>query len=179
MLWDEDRQKRMPPGPVLETAGVAPGMTVLDVGAGTGYWTLPLSEMVGSKGRVIAVDVEPVMIEDLCTLARERGLDNVEVVQSEELHIPLQDEVAEVALLAFVLHEPPDPLAFLHEIARLLVPGGRVLILEWQKRETEFGPPVEHRLSEDESRHLLEKAGFSALPVPSPHEDLYVILGAF
>jgi ubiquinone/menaquinone biosynthesis C-methylase UbiE len=179
MLWDEDRQRRMPPGPVLESAGIAPGMTVLDVGAGTGYWTLPLSELVGPEGRVIAVDVEPLMVEDLWALVREHDLGNVDVVLSDELHIPLEDDVADAALLAFVLHEPPDPVAFLHEIARLLVPGGRVLILEWQKRETEFGPPVEHRVSEDEARHLLETAGYSALPMPSPHEDLYVILGTF
>lgn len=169
----------MPPGPVLESAGIGAGMSVLDVGAGTGYWVLPLSEMVGPQGRVIAVDVEPLMVEDLRALVRERGLDNVDIVLSDELHIPLQDEVADVALLAFVLHEPPDPVSFLHEIARLLVPGGRVLVLEWHKRETEFGPPVEHRVSEDEARHVLETAGYSALPMPSPHEDLYVILGTF
>lgn len=179
LLWDEDRQKRMPPDQVLASAGIAPGMTVLEVGAGTGYWTLPLSKRVGPEGRVYAVDVEPLMIEDLHTLVREHNLGNVEVVQSDELTIPLGDEVADVALLAFVLHEPPDPRAFLHEISRLLVPGGRVLILEWQKWETEFGPPVDHRLSEDETRELLEAAGFSALPMPSPHDDLYVILGAF
>jgi ubiquinone/menaquinone biosynthesis C-methylase UbiE len=178
-LWTEDRTKRMPPEPVLAQAGIGPGMSVLDIGAGTGYWTLPLSRMVGPDGRVFAVDVEPLMIEDLHALVREHGLSNVEVVQSGELAIPLGDEVADVAVLGFVLHEPPDLLAFLHEMARLLVPGGRILVVEWHKRETEFGPPVDHRVSEDEARELLEAAGFSALPAPSPHEDLYVILGTF
>ncbi len=177
MLWDEEREKRLPPELVLQAAGTEPGATVLDVGAGTGYWTLPLSKLVGPEGRVMAVDVEPLMVDDLRRLVQERGLTNVEVVQSDELHIPLEDGIADVALLGFVLHEPPDPVAFLQEVARLLKPGGRVAILEWQKWETEVGPPIEHRISTDEARDLLEAAGYRAEPISSPHEDVHAWLG--
>lgn len=177
LLWDEDRTKRMPAEPVLTAAGIAPGMTVIDVGAGTGYWTVTLSEMVGPEGRVIAADVEPVMIDELRSLVQERELGNVEVVASEEYHIPVPDGIADAAVLGFVLHEPPDPDALLREIARLLKPGGRALVLEWQKWETGQGPPIEHRLSAEETRNLLEAAGYRAQPLESSHEDLYIWLG--
>lgn len=175
-LWDEDRQKRLPPEPVL-AAAIEPGMTVVDVGAGTGYWVPPLSAAVGSAGRVIAADVEPLMVADLRTLVRERGLSNVEAVQSDEYHVPIADGTADAALLAFVLHEPPDPAALVREISRLLKPVGRVLVLEWQKRETEIGPPVEHRLSSEDTRSLLAAERYRVEPIASPHDDLYVLLG--
>jgi ubiquinone/menaquinone biosynthesis C-methylase UbiE len=177
VLWDEDRQQRLPPDPILKEAGIAPGMTVVDVGAGTGYWTLPLSTTVGAEGRVIAVDVEPIMVEDLRSLVRERGLTNVEVVTSQEAHIPLGDGIADLALMAFVLHEPPDPAAMLREVFRLLRSGGRLLLLEWQKWETQFGPPVEHRVSAEEARDLLNTAGFNIQQVEAPNQDYYIYLG--
>lgn len=177
VLWDEERTKKMPAGPLLEAAGIGPGMTAIDVGAGTGYWTLALSQLVGPEGRVIAADVEPLMVDELRSLVQERALGNVEVVASDEYHIPLPDGVADAAILGFVLHEPPEPDAFLREIARLLKPGGRAVVLDWHKWETEQGPPVEHRLSVDETQKLLEAAGYRPQPLDSPHEDLYVCVG--
>jgi ubiquinone/menaquinone biosynthesis C-methylase UbiE len=177
LLWDEDRTKKMPPEPVLTAAGIGPGMTVIDVGAGTGYWTIALSQMVGPEGHVIAADVEPLMVEELRSLVQERELGNVEVVTSGEYHIPVTDGTADAAVLGFVLHEPPDPGALLREITRLLKPGGRALVLDWHKWETQQGPPVEHRLSAEETRSLLEAAGYQAQLLDSPHEDLYAWLG--
>jgi ubiquinone/menaquinone biosynthesis C-methylase UbiE len=176
-LWDEEREKRMPPGPVLEASGIASGDTVIDVGAGTGYWTLPLSTLVGPGGRVIAVDVEPLMVDELHALVHERRLRNVDVVSSEELHIPLESGIADAALLSFILHEPPDPAAFVREVARLLKPKARVLVLDWHKWETEEGPPFEHKLAVEETRALLGEEGFSLQEIRPPREDVYFVLG--
>jgi ubiquinone/menaquinone biosynthesis C-methylase UbiE len=169
--------RRHPPEPILRRAGIEEGNAVVDVGAGTGFWTRPLAVLVGPSGRVIAVDVEPIMLDEIRAMAREGGFQNVEVVQSEEAHIPLPDGVADAATLGFVLHEPPDPAAFLGEVSRVLKPGGRMLVIEWHKRETEQGPPVEHRLSLDESRELIRAQGYRVEDLPSPNEDLYLLLG--
>jgi SAM-dependent methyltransferase len=100
------------------------------------------------------------------------------VVQSEDLRIPLEDGIADAAVLAFVLHEPPDPGAFIREVSRVLAPSGRILVVEWQKWETEHGgPPIEFRLSPDETRRMLETAGYSVQELPSISDENYLLLG--
>jgi ubiquinone/menaquinone biosynthesis C-methylase UbiE len=176
VLKDEDRRRRLQPERILDEADVQPGETVVDVGAGPGFWTELLAKRVGPHGHVFAVDVEPVMLDELRTLVRERGLSNVDVAQSEETSIPLEEGIADLVLLVFVLHEPPDPMAFLAEIIRLLKPSGRVLVVDWQDWPTEQGPPLEVRISQEEAKALLGAAGLSAEVMTSPTRDAYVLL---
>jgi ubiquinone/menaquinone biosynthesis C-methylase UbiE len=88
VLKDEERLRTLPPKPLLEAAGFTAGDSVLDIGAGTGFWTAPLGEIVGPEGRVIALDVEPIMLDELRDLVSTRGLVNIETVQSEDMSIP-------------------------------------------------------------------------------------------
>jgi ubiquinone/menaquinone biosynthesis C-methylase UbiE len=176
LLNNEERRQWLPPEPILEAAGIEAGTTVIDVGAGTGFWTIPLSRRVGISGTVIATDVEPIMIEELRELVKAEGIENVSVVETEDLSIPLRDQIADVAFLGFVLHHPYDPRAFLQEVRRLLRPDGRMVVVDWQKWETERGPSVEHRLSEAETRSLLESAGYVAETVAAPNLDVYVLV---
>jgi ubiquinone/menaquinone biosynthesis C-methylase UbiE len=117
------------------------------------------------------------MLEDLAAMARARGLNNVEVVRSDELSIPLPDGTADAALAAFVLHEPGDPVAFLAEIRRLLRPGGRALVLDWQKRETDGGPPLEHRIEPQEAAEAMRRARFEVREIAQDNDDIYALLG--
>lgn len=177
VLSDEDRRSRLQPERVLAQAGVRAGETVVDLGAGTGLWTAPLAALVGPAGRVYAVDVEPIMVGEIRALIDERGLTNVEAVQAEaETAVPLPAALADLVLLAFVLHEPGDPEAFLREVVRLLKPDGRVLVMEWQDWPTELGPPVEVRISREEAIALLGNAGLLADDLESPTPDAYVLL---
>lgn len=176
LLKEEERRRQVPPEPLLEAAGISPGETVLDVGAGTGFWTLPLARMVGPSGRVIAADIEPLMVEEIRELVQRESLTNVDIARSEELDIPIPDGSADAAVGGFVLHEPADTAAFVREIRRVLQPAGRFLVVEWEKRETERGPPVEHRLSPAEATALLTDAGFTVEALPSPHPDAYALL---
>jgi ubiquinone/menaquinone biosynthesis C-methylase UbiE len=176
-LKDQERLSWLPPDPILLASGISGGATVVDVGAGTGFWTLPLSKLVGPSGKVIAADIEPVMIEELHELARVHGLKNVEVLETEEQHIALPDQTADAAVLGFLLHHPPQPDKLLEEVHRLLRPQSRVLTVDWHKKATEGGPPPEMRLSEDDTRSLLENAGFAVERLTSPNDDVYVLLG--
>jgi len=112
-------------------AGLArPGDTVIDVGCGPGYFTLPLAETVGPTGRVVAVDLQPAMLEQVRVRAARAGL-----ADRVELHPCAADTLGDLpvadALLAFaVVHELPDVARFWCEAAAALRPDGRLLLVE-------------------------------------------------
>jgi ubiquinone/menaquinone biosynthesis C-methylase UbiE len=174
LLKDEARQ---PPEPILRATGVTLGAVAVDVGAGAGFWTLPLSNLVGASGTVYAVDIEQVMLDELHALVKEKQLPNVRIVPSTEEGIPLPDAVAQFAVAGFVVHEPVDPAAFVREIVRLLQPGGRLLIVEWHRKQTESGPPMVHRLAQEEMQTLLTEAGLTVRWLDAPNPDVYVAVG--
>jgi ubiquinone/menaquinone biosynthesis C-methylase UbiE len=109
---------------------VKPGMTVLDVGCGLGWFSIPMAEMVGEHGKVIAVDLQPQMLEMLRRRAERAGL-----MGRIELHNCRKDSIAldaavDFALVFAMLHEVPDPARMLREIRACLKPGGRLLLAE-------------------------------------------------
>jgi ubiquinone/menaquinone biosynthesis C-methylase UbiE len=132
--------------------GVKSGMTVIDVGAGTGFFARSAARLTGPEGRVFAADISEEMVREM------RAFENpghLIPLHSAEYSVPLPDATADFVLAAFVLHETPDRRRFLGELLRLAKVGGRVVLLEWRKQTEEEGPPREERLSEDELDHDL------------------------
>jgi ubiquinone/menaquinone biosynthesis C-methylase UbiE len=112
---------------------VREGMTVLEPGPGMGFFTLALARLVGAAGRVVAVDVQPRMLEALERRARKAGLgERVDTRRAEGPSLGVDDLAGAVDfVLAFaVVHELPDQKAFFEQLARVLKPGGRVLVSE-------------------------------------------------
>lgn len=159
-LDSPERRKMLPPEETLQKLGVAPGETVIDIGCGIGYFTLPLAKMVGKEGRVYAVDILAQMVDETASRCTEAGLNNVECLVSEENVLPVRDQAADVAWMANLFHELQDRKQFLTELKRILKPDGRVLAVDWQKFNTPVGPPEDHRVSLDEAREIFELAGF-------------------
>ncbi len=157
VLDDPGRPAREDPGALWDLAGIGPGMTIADVGAGTGFYAFPASERVGPSGRVYAVDRSPELVALVRARARERRRRNLIAVRSRPARIPLPDAVADRVLLANVLHGIPP--ATVREAVRLLRPGGRLIDVDWAKRPTPNGPPVAHRLSVAEARRTLAAHG--------------------
>jgi ubiquinone/menaquinone biosynthesis C-methylase UbiE len=147
-LLGEERRAWNPPEATLRAAGVAPDQTVVDLGCGPGYYTLPAAELVGPRGTVYGVDVQPEMVAACRERAAAAGARGVEVVRSSETHVPLPDGVADLVLASLVLHEATDRAAFLREARRLLKPGGEVALIEFRQQDGPPGPPRAVRLSE-------------------------------
>lgn len=128
---------------------VRPGMTVLEVGPGMGYFTLPLARLVGPQGRVVAVDVQPRMLAALTRRARRAGLaDRIEtrLVAADTLGVADRAGAFDVAFAVHVVHEVPDAARLFTELRAALVRGGRVVFIEPRGHVT--SERFEHSLAE-------------------------------
>ncbi|HHW15622.1 MAG TPA: methyltransferase domain-containing protein [Firmicutes bacterium] len=172
-LHDQDRRAGLDPRAVVAELGVAPKENVLDVGAGSGFFTLVLAEAVGPEGTVIAAEVSPEMLEALRKRASAGGWANIRYVPSEEQVVPLADASVDRALLVDVLHEAENPRRLLQEAVRAVRRGGEVTVIEWGPGEGPPGPPAGARLSETKVRAMLAEAGLGTplklASVPLPH----------
>jgi SAM-dependent methyltransferase len=106
------------------------GERVLEVGPGTGYYTLDLAEWVGHEGAVEILDVQQEMLDHTIRRARERGLWNVNPTRGDARELPYDDDSFDAAILVTVLGEIPDQDAALREVARVLKPRGRLIVGE-------------------------------------------------
>lgn len=143
-LKSKQRQAVLPPTQVLTDLGIQSQTVWADIGCGTGYFTLPLAQQVKE---VYALDIRTEMLDDLRESLAQQQIQNVKVLQSEESHFPLPDQVVDGIFISLVLHEVDQPSDFFCEINRILRIGGRLVVIEWIKAATEMGPPLEHRLS--------------------------------
>lgn len=159
LLDDPERLVWLPPGDVVARLELAPGAVVADVGAGTGYFALPIATAVAPGGRVFAVDLQPEMLERL----RERLAPDaaVTLAQGDAARTTLEPASVDVAFLANVWHELDDPAAVLAEMQRIVRPGGRIAIVDWSPDAAEEpGPPREHRVANAAVAALLAKHGW-------------------
>ncbi len=109
------------------------GMTAMDVGCGMGFLTLPLARRVGPEGRVIAVDLQPEMLAGLEKRARRAGmLPRLQLRRCSEGSLGVDDlrERVHLVVCLHVVHEVPDPKTLFAELAAVLAPGGRLIVVE-------------------------------------------------
>ena len=112
-----------------------PGMAVADIGAGTGFFTELFAESIGAEGRVYAVEVSPRFLDHLRQQARDRGFGQIEVVEGGERSVRLKDASIDVAFLCDTYHHFEYPQAILASLHRALRPGGRLVVVDFEKIE--------------------------------------------
>ena len=153
------RRFKYQPGRLVNTY-IRPGDTVLDIGCGTGLFTLPIARRVGKNGQVIAVDLQEGMLEILKEKAAHEGLlSRIRLHRAEPQSLALEyPEHIDVAFGCCVVHEVPDAARLLQEVFSLLVPGGTFLIAE-----------PKHEVPADEFKTTLgmaASAGFRKIGTP-------------
>ena len=139
-IWhdEKERDKAGEPQQLVRLLGIKPGMTVADIGAGSGYYVARLSPIVGTSGRVIAEDVVPDYLENLRVRVRDLGLANVDIVGGEAHDPKLPAQSLDLAILVHMYHEIAQPYALLYNLVPALKPGARIGIVD------AFAPTAEH-----------------------------------
>lgn len=125
------RRALQPPEEVLAPLGIAPGMTVLELGPGPGTYTIEAARQASPGGRVIAADAQAGMLARLSHKVRRLGITNVELRLADAYHLPLPDQSVDVAFMVTVLAEVPDRERALAEVRRVLRPGGLLGVSEF------------------------------------------------
>lgn len=149
-LLSEQREAALQPEALLRRLGLRRGDTLADIGCGPGFFTIPAAEIVGEDGMILAADIQGEMLSAVRSRAAEHSLTNVHVVKTSDKEIPIPAGSCDLVLMAFVLNEVGQRSSFLHRAARLLKPGGRLAVLEWEKEQQPDGPPLVDRISPEE-----------------------------
>ncbi|MCC7387091.1 MAG: class I SAM-dependent methyltransferase [Deltaproteobacteria bacterium] len=173
---DPSRDAWQKPAEVVALLGLQPGMSVADLGAGTGYFLRHLSGAIGAGGRVFALDVEADMIRYMKARAEREQLANVEARQ-----VPFDDPAlapgsVDRILIVDTWHHLGDRAAYSKKLAAALKPGGGVFVVDFTM-ETEKGPPTQHRLTPEQVIAELEAGGLVAKVVEESLPDQYVVAG--
>lgn len=165
------------PAAVVRALGLRPGRVVADVGAGPGYFTPRLARAVGPRGHVYAVEPEPRVLEVLGRRLARAGLRNVTPVLGRGDDPLLPRRGCHLVLLVNAYHHVDDGPAFLRRLARALAPGGQVVNIDWDKRETPVGPPPQGRIAREDFLRDARKAGLALVAEHRflPHQYFLVL----
>jgi ubiquinone/menaquinone biosynthesis C-methylase UbiE len=176
-----DRPERLiwlPPAEIVHSLSVQPGDTIADVGAGTGYFSLPLAEAVGPRGKLYAVDAQAEMLSHLRQKLLDRSVSNIELICARAESTTLPDESCSLVFLANVWHEFDDRSAVLGESSRILKHRGRIAILDWRPDvERDAGPPLDHRLDASDAADLLRSSGFHEIATANVGRYSWLVQG--
>jgi len=175
-----ERKKAFPPEKLLEMVPIQKTDTILDLGAGTGYLTIPAAKMV--DGLVYALDIDPRMVEVIASKAQAENIANIRLVTGSIEDIPLPADSMDVVLASLVLHEVKPLSETLRQIKRVLKEGGYFLCLEFEKKESSVdsqlsGPPMNIRIPSSVMEQEIIHAGFFITQKLFPNDFLYILIG--
>lgn len=172
---DPARDEWQKPQAIIDAMAIQPGMTVADIGAGTGYFEPWLSRAVGEGGTVLALDVEPDMVRYLKERVTREHLSNVQPAL-----IPMRDpklgaNTVDRVLILDTWHHVPDREAYAAKLRAALRPGGKVVVVDF-KPDAKRGPPKNHRVSAEQVVRELEAGGLPASVSPTSLPEQYIVI---
>lgn len=135
------RDRRNEARAVMNSAGVKPGMTVADIGAGEGYYTVRLATRVGVKGRVLAEDIVPEVRDMLAERVNRERLDNVSVRLGDPANPRLPPNSFDRVMMVHMYHEIQQPFEFLWNVRPALKPDGELIVVDADRPTDRHGTP--------------------------------------
>lgn len=165
---------------VLSILAIEPGMRVADIGAGTGLYTLPMARQVGPEGAVFAVDIAPNFLLHIAGRAQDEGLTNLCTVLGTQDSTQLPPGMLDLAFICDTYHHFEDPAAVLGSIHHALKPGGRLVVIDFDRREGISSPFIKEHVRADAQTFIQEiiAAGFRSVDLggiePPPFEENFL-----
>ncbi len=148
---------------LLEKAGIKEKMKVADLGCGhRGHFSLPAAKLVGSGGMVYAADVVKSALKELKSAAILFGIANIQTIWADlEIYgsTKIPNETIDLAILNNVLFQIKKRKQVIQEARRILKKDGKLLVTEWKKIKTPFGPPEQNRIEPEKVKDFAQKAG--------------------
>ena len=158
-LLSPQREEELDPFMVMTYMPITPNDHVADIGCGPGYFSIPLAKHL-IHGRLYAMDILDEMLEAVRRRVSETRLGNVEVMKCSPTEFPLPAGSLDGVMLAFVLHRSEDKVGMMVALRELLKPRGWCTVLDWYRKDTGGGPPLEIRIEPPEMEELARSAGF-------------------
>jgi ubiquinone/menaquinone biosynthesis C-methylase UbiE len=171
-----DREAREQPERVLDMLAIRPGMTVADVGAGTGFFTVRISKRVGAKGEVIATELQPEMLRLLDHRVSSERITNVRLIRGTEHKSNLPERCCDLVLMVDVYHELSDPPGVMAGVRRALKPNGRLALVEYKGEDPDIPIKPEHKMTLAQIKKELEPLGFAFVESREELPDQRVVI---
>ena len=174
-LDSKQREQLIPPEVLISQMPIQKKHVLLDVGAGSGFFTIHMAEKTTNK--VYAMDPDKRMLGVIEAKAKEKGLNNIEPLQETIEDLSLQDESIDFAMASLILHEVKSLNTALNKIFDVMSVGGQLLCLEYEKDDLIIeGPPMSIRIQSEELEKSLLTVGFDIVKKTKINDAIYTVL---
>ncbi|MDZ4851811.1 MAG: class I SAM-dependent methyltransferase [Pirellulaceae bacterium] len=164
-----ERDAEEDPSQMLSQLDLKPDLVVCDMGCGNGFYSLTMAEMVGPNGKVLAVDIQPQMLQMLSRRAAETKIDNIDMILGTVTDPKLPSGKVDLVLMVDVYHEFSHPQAMLAAIRKSLSPNGRIALVEYREEDPSVPIKPEHKMSK---RQILKEYSANGFKVGSEYDGL-------
>ncbi len=151
------------PDQILKQIDIKEGMTIADLGCGSGFMTTKAAQIIGEDGKVWAVDIQKSTLSEVNSKIKLYNLRNIETLWANVEKVgslKIKDNSVDISLLVHILHQSKIRKNIFEETKRITKKGGKIVIVEWQKNDLSIGTPTELRIDRDQ---LLEEAESTGL----------------
>ena len=171
-----DRDTWQMPVELVAALAIEPGMTVVDLGAGTGYFEAHLAGAVGAEGKVIAIDSEPDMVSYMQARLEREPLPQVELRRADPGDSTLGTAEADLVLLVNTYHHITERPAYFAKLCAAMKPGGRLAVVDYTPGDSPHGPPAAMRITPQAVQTELEGSGWTRVGSLDLLPEQYVLL---